>query len=194
MPRIVTVLRRGGGYSWQHVERLRRQCLRFARGAEFMCLSDDPRGTPLQHDWPGWWAKMEMFRLPGPCLYMDLDTTITGDLQPLLDVAKKAGFVTLRDFNAPQREVQSSLMAWACDMRWLYERFAEDPARHMAENDEPRWWGDQGFIERNTRPEFWQNVLPGACVSWKKHCANGLPFGARVVVFHGRPRPWEVGM
>ncbi len=194
-PRIVTVLRSGGEFRPEHVERLRDQCARHAPGVPFVCVSDAlvPGHTPLRHDWPGWWSKIEAFRLRGPMLLVDLDTTICGDLAPLLD--PPADWITLRDFNAPRapREVASGLMFWRGDALDLYETFRADPAQHMSLNRTPQHWGDGGFIARHAEPPtFWQDVLPGAVVSWKKHCAGGVPAGARVVCFHGAPRPWEV--
>ncbi len=192
--RIITVLRSGGEYTPEHVERLAGQCERFAPGVAFHCLSDldVPGRLPLKHDWPGWWAKIEAFRFRGPCLYMDLDTTLVDTLTPLLAVARETPFTTLRDFNPQQRVVQSSIMAWRGSMRHLYDAFRRNPAAHMQANNCARWWGDQGFIEKRTKPAFWQDLLPGALVSWKKHCGGGVPDGARLIVFHGRPRPWEV--
>lgn len=185
---IITILRTGGEYKEKHVERLRLQCADHAPGVPFRCLSDIDGS--LRHNWPGWWSKIEAFRVRGPVLYLDLDTTICGDLEPLLRCREH--FVTLRDFNFPARNVQSSVMFWSGDMSALYDRFRADPEKHMAENSTPRWWGDQGFIERVARPAYWQDIAPGAFVSWKKHCQRGVPRGARVVVFHGKPRPWEV--
>jgi alpha-N-acetylglucosamine transferase len=43
---------------------------------------------PLKHDWPGWWAKMELHRsdLPkGRTLYLDLDSHVISNLDPILD-------------------------------------------------------------------------------------------------------------
>ena len=195
MPIILTVLRSGGEYLPEHVVRLKAQCERFAPGIAFRCLSDVdvPGWITLRHDWPGWWAKLEIFRMRGPCLYMDLDSTVVGDLEPLIEIARTRQFVTLRDFNPKHRTVGSGIMAWSGDQRPLYQTFLRDPRHHVAENSTSRWWGDQGFIERHRQPEFWQDLLPGAVVSWKKHCRNGIPEGARVVCFHGHPRPWQVG-
>ena len=195
MARILTVLRSGGEYTAEHVERLRAQCAEHAPGVEFCCLSDVPvpGRIALGHDWPGWWSKIEAFRITGPVLYMDLDTTVRGDLTPLLEVVESSDFTVLRDFNFPAREVQSSIMGWSGDMGHLYETFRADPVRHMHRNASGRWWGDQGFIERHVAARgYWQDRLPGTLVSFKKHCQGGIPAGARVVVFHGKPRPWEV--
>lgn len=190
-PRILTVLRTGGEYTKDHVERLRQQCAKHAPGTEFQCLTD--LDGSLLHDWPGWWCKAELFRVRGPVLYMDLDTTVCGDLAPLLEVARGRRFVALRDFNPKHRDMGSGLMAWNGDLSFLYETFSDDPQRHMAENKSGRWLGDQGFIDRHVgERDHWQTILPGAVVSWKKHCQGGIPIGAKVVCFHGKPRPWEV--
>jgi len=194
--RIVTVLRSGGDFGPEHVRRLFAQCREHAPESEFVCLSDDrsvPGYRPLSHDWPGWWAKIEAFSVSGPVLYLDLDTTITGDLSPLLAAASAHDLVVLRDFNPGQREIGTGVMAWRGDLAWLARRFGEDPAGHMAANETPRWWGDQGFVERHADGWVcWQEILPGAVVSFKKHCAGGVPAGARVIAFHGQPRPWEL--
>lgn len=172
------------------MERLRAQCAIHAPGVPFECLDD----ASLQHDWPGWWAKMEMFRLSGPVLYMDLDTSVIGDLSPLLGAVQCHDFIALRDFNPRMREMGSGLMGWSGDMSRLYRAFAEDPEAHMARCRTAKAWGDQGFIEPLTVGRtHWQDILPGAVVSWKKHCAGGVPSDARVICFHGKPRPWDVG-
>lgn len=187
---ILTVLRSGGEYRVEHADRLRQQCAVFAPGVPFRCLTE---GDGLVSDWPGWWAKIEAFRVPGPVLYTDLDTTVRAPLAPLLAAAEQHDFIALRDFNPGQRQMGSGLMAWRGDMSHLVREFERDPAEHMARCTVPRWWGDQGFIEPLTPGRaYWQDVLPGAVVSFKKHCAAGVPAGARVVCFHGKPRPWDL--
>lgn len=187
---ILTVLRSGGEYHPEHVERLRDQCTAFS-DARFHCLSDVsvPGRIEMRHDWPGWWAKMEMFRLPGPWLYMDLDTTVRGDLDPLLTPRP---FIALRDFYYGGVNLGSGLMAWDGCMMGLYLAFARNPAVR-ADYTRRGKLGDQGFIQdHGPTPRFWQDVMPGSVVSWKVDCRRGIPGTARVVCFHGRPRPWEV--
>ena len=39
----------------------------FLPAEEFICLTDldlDCQTLALDHDWPGWWSKIELFRLP----------------------------------------------------------------------------------------------------------------------------------
>jgi hypothetical protein len=202
--RIATVLRSGGEYLPEHVDRLRQQCVKWLPGAQFDCLSDLD-GT-LRHGWPGWWSKMEMFaphNAAEPFLYMDLDTAIVG---PLNDIAGRRELTALSDFYWPEK-VQSSLMLVtpeAAETAWA--AFTTDPARHMRECVTRQRWGDQGFLEGVWGRDVarWQEVAPGQAVSYKVHVrraqdrrqdvGNGtVPEGARAVVFHGKPRPWEVG-
>jgi hypothetical protein len=55
--------------------------------------------------------------------------------------------------------------------------------------------GDQEFIE-SMQPEAdrWQDLFPNQIVSYKVDCrANGYaPEDARIVAFHGNPRPHEI--
>lgn len=193
---ILTVLKSGGDFRTEHVLRLRDQCRAYAPGVQFECLTDIiglPQSVGLTHNWRGWWSKMEAFGIKGPVLYLDLDTTIVAPLQPLLDVACSHAFVGLRDFGYPARELGSGLMAWNGDQSHILAAFRADPDAAMAECSTPAKWGDQGFIEPLTPDrEYWQDLLPDAVVSYKKHCMGGIPSGAVVVCHHGKPRPWEV--
>lgn len=197
--KIVTVLKRGGDFKPEHVERLRDQCKRFASDVPFHCLTDHP-SVPnrwlLNDGFPAWWSKMELFRIEGPVLYMDLDTTVVDDLSPLLSAAFDHSFVAIRDFlGYPKtRTIGSGLMAWNGWNGEIYDAFARAPLAHMARCSTSRLWGDQGFIEPFIidRVKFWQDVTPEAVVSFKKHCRDGVPEGARVVCHHGKPRPWEI--
>lgn len=133
----------------------------------------------------GWWSKLAMFRpgfLEGRCLFFDLDTVITGSLD---DLASYPGpFAALDDFLAPG-QLQSSVMAWEAgemDDVWLRWEAAGFP------QFDPR--GDQAWIDE-MRPEAvrLQDEFPDQIVSFKAHCARGVPHDARAVCFHGLPRP-----
>lgn len=202
--KIVTVLRSGGDYRPEHVDRLRVQFAKWAPGVEFMSLTDVD-GT-LCYDWPGWWCKMVAFApdlATEPFLLVDLDTTIVG---PLDDILARRELTVLSDFYWPEK-IQSSFMlvtpeaaarAWAA---WI-----ADPARHMRECVTRARWGDQGFLEGLWGRDVarWQSVLPGQFVSYKadvrraqgrrERGTGGVPDDARVIISHGKPRPWEVGL
>jgi hypothetical protein len=200
---VACVLRSGGIYDAAWVARLRAAVGRhLSQAHRFVCLSDvDVSGEriALEHDWPGWWSKIELFKLPGPVLFFDLDTAIVGDLS---DIAAQAGewrFTLLRDFYR-QRGLGSGVMAWNCDMLRVYEKFAGMPDYWIKEI---AGRGDQGFIEAVVNfdgIDRWQDVLPGQIVSYKRHCmggqspesgqwcAPGIPANARVVCLHGLPK------
>lgn len=198
---VACVLRSGGSvYTAEYVRRLADGVWQHLPGAyRMVCLTDDPDAMPegvealgLHHDWPGWWAKIELFRpgiFDGPVLYMDLDTVIRGSLEELAHYPHR--FTMLSDFYAPQYPA-SGLMAWEGDYRRLYERFAADPARHIAGHCVTGDFGDGGYIaqELGFAPDRFQDLLPGQVASYK---ATPDRSAARVVCYHGKPRPHETG-
>lgn len=199
--KLVTVLRTSDSYKKEYVDMIYSQCKKFAPNIEFVCISDDenvPGYSKMFHDWPKWWPKIEIFRIHGPVLYLDLDTIIVKNIDELINAAKTHDFVSLRDFykekDKLERTIGSGVLFWRGDMTYLYEEFLKNPERHMKECTTGRWWGDQGFIEKHLKetPTFWQDVAPNKIVSWKMHCKFGIPKDAAIVAFHGKPKPWEV--
>ncbi|MDQ0455482.1 hypothetical protein [Rhizobium paknamense] len=205
MVSIFCVLRSGGEYKPDHVQRLKQQVIRHYPEADFRCLADcqvDGVTTlPLLHDGPGWWSKMELFRpdIKGDILFMDLDTSIVGDLS---DIAAIRELTLMRDIYRPDG-LQSSIMVLPEAARApVWQAWIEQPDHWMRTYEKG---GDQAFLER-----FWlgnakrfQDLLPGQIVSWKSHVrpaehddetGNGtVPDNARIVIFHGKPRPWDIG-
>ena len=202
---VYCVLRSGSEYKAEHVVRLQAQVMKHLPDADFRCLCDIEVGgvktTPLAYDWPGWWSKMELFRpeISGDILFMDLDTSIVGDLS---DIASIDRLTLMRDIYRPDG-LQSSIM---------YLPEAERTPIWTEWADRPQHWiglyrqgGDQAFLERFwlARASRWQDLLPGQIVSWKSHVRKALhddesgngsiPTNARVVIFHGKPRPWDIG-
>lgn len=187
---VACVLRSGGEYGVEDVVRLRNDVMRHLPRAQFVCFSDVPvpcERMPLRYDWPGWWAKLELFdpRIACDFLYFDLDTMIVG---PLGDIAAATGPVIMRDVYRPDG-MQSSMMhiSQSCKSV-IWSAFRADPAGHMAKH---AIGGDQTFLE--TQPvnwTRWQDVCPGRVVSYKAH---GVTPDAAVVIFHGRPKPRDIG-
>ncbi len=197
---IVTVLRSGGDFTPQHVQALQRQCAVHAPFDEFICLTDvghipGVRTAPLEHAWPGWWAKMNIFSplMRGDFLYMDLDTVIVGRFD---DLTIPRPLTLLRDFyrdGDKRREgLQSSLMFLPeTDRAAVWQDFARCPAMHTVAHSRG---GDQAFLEKHwlAKAVRWQDMVPGQIVSYKVHCQKQVPDNARVIIFHGQPRPWAV--
>lgn len=179
------VLRSGGDFRPEHVQWLARQV------PGLVCLSDVPvdgvRTIPLRHEWPGWWAKMEMFgpSLDGDVLMLDLDTVVL-DMPAMPDRT-----TVLRDFYRPDLIGSGLMYVTAADRARVWEAFTRDPGKAMASCTQFPRWGDQGFLmDFLADAKRWQDVAP--VMSYKVHCAKGLPDGAQVVCFHGKPRPWDV--
>lgn len=195
---VACVLKAGPEYTADHVAALQRGVAKHLSAPHrFVCLTDVEvpcEAIPLQHRWPGWWSKIELFAsgtFSGPVLYFDLDTIITG---PLIDIAQAHRFAMLENFWRTDR-VGSGMMAWDCDLSQIYHRFAAGAEKYIREYTTPDKWGDQAFILAHSpvAPSRLQTMHPGMIVSWKRHCVpiNGVPASAGVVCFHGQPRPWN---
>lgn len=188
MEKVVCVLRSGGEYKPEHVYKLKKMVDEHV-GLPFYCLSDQPLDCaylPMAQKWPKWWAKMELFRLRPPVLYLDLDTIIRGT-PTFLEEMRSKDFVIMRDVYRGKRDhkaMQSSIMYFNVDMTWLYDRYIERPEFKDA-------GGDQSYIEQNVRAEYFQDFT-NEVVSYKADVCKRGPFPSdKVVIFHGQPRPWE---
>jgi len=182
----ICVLRSGGDFKPEHVVRLSKQV------KDLVCLSDveieGVKTIPLQYDWPHWWAKMELYRpdIQGDLLYFDLDTLVI-NMPPIPERD-----CVLRDFG--DSGVIGSGMMYLTEYRRsvIWKAWIQDPNKAMSSH--VAWpSGDQGFIFPYLRNALrWQNITK--VYSWKYHCAKGIPADADVVCFHGKPRPWDVGL
>lgn len=215
--KIALVYRAGGDYTPNDVKTLVAQ---LPKGTEIICLTDAPfvmdRVTCIPLTTPyqgmrGWWAKIDLFRpdITDDLLYFDLDTVITGDIKKLLKTTGDQ-MVMLTDFYHPQYLMSSVMFIPNSAKAQIWNAFWKEPQRHIAECTVTAKWGDQGFI-RGVIGDclHWQDLYPGWFVSYKadivkvgesrwatERYSRGdgtLPAGARVVVFHGNPRPHESG-
>jgi hypothetical protein len=195
--RLACVLKSGKDYGVKQARFLIDQLEQYAPFHDIVCLTDiEIPGVaclPLKFNWPSWWAKMELFRpdIEGDLLYFDLDTIIVKDISDVLAVDK---LTIARDFyrDGVRREegLQSCLMylpeadradVWAA---WKPELIHHYKAQGV---------GDQAFLESlwMGKAQRWQDILPGQIVSYKVHCKTGTPQDARIVCYHGKPRPWQ---
>lgn len=196
MLKVVCVLKSGGDYDETYVLALYYAVLRnLTVPFEFLCLSDVPVDCPfipLNNGWRGWWSKIELFRLKGAVLYLDLDTVIIGNLDPLAETIlnmPKDQFLMLRAIHR-KRQWASGVMGWNGDFSFIYNHFKYD----MSPRKFP--W-DQNYIiskllAKKKTIKCVQDYQSGM-YSYKRHCrAEGCPpDDATVVYFHGKPRPHE---
>lgn len=187
-------------YSAKHVQWLQSMVHRHCGiNQDFVCLTDTQvegvKTLPLKSNLPGWWSKIELFREFKECFYIDLDTVIVGDISELLNY--KHAFTALRNFSSAKNtnRMGSAVMAWNGDYSFIYNSFMENYKRYIIEYTTSEKWGDQGYINNKLGGKFnrWQDLFPGYIVSQKIDMKNNVvPKGARVVCFHGKPKPWEV--
>jgi hypothetical protein len=207
---IATVFKTGGDYTLADVIRLRKQVKRHI-ACPFVCLSDaefEVDGVtviPLESGLPGWWGKMQLFTLPGPVVTMDLDTVVVGNLDPLAEFAttlETSQLAMLSDFYHPEKPA-SGVMAWSGDMRVIWNKFtAKIAGRHGFHRhvDHYRldcggktYRGDQDLIPELAPPIIRIQDHVSGIYSYKVNLKNrDLPEDARVVCFHGKPRPREI--
>lgn len=166
---VATVFKTGGSYTAEYVEKIKHGFERHLPVEfNFVCLTDKPFADyciPLEHNWPGWWSKIELFRpdlFTGPVLAVDLDTVLMGDLTPL--VKHGFSFVMMRDFQLPDR-ANSCLMYWEGDYRFIYEAFLQDPYYYQEIYARTPLLGDQAMIEIQLMKQaselvLWQDILP----------------------------------
>lgn len=152
-------------------------------------IQDDINLTRYPIDLRSFYNKLFLFKsgvLSGRTLFIDLDTVIVGNIDELADY--NGPFCILRDFHH-SLHYGSGLMCFEPEKtQQIWTRFVERgcPAFKL---------GDQAFVEEMMpEADFFQDRLPGQVVSYKVHCRkSGIPGYARIVCFHGSPRPHEVG-
>ena len=178
------------GRGREYVEKLRRMVARhLSLPHVFTCLTDyGPVGNEhgdaptffiaLPPGLRGWWNKIVLFRpglFEGRVLYLDLDSVITGPLDPL---AAAKGILHLDRWGWDRKVYGSGVMVFdAGEHADIWEKFTPEVPR--------KFEGDQDFI---TSLGGWPALPDGLCVSYRYHCKKGPPAGASVVCFHGSPK------
>jgi hypothetical protein len=175
-----------------------------------VCLTDDAHGIRAEVECrplpaltlaPEWerspWRKLSCFApeladLAGPVLFLDLDVVVVDRIDPLLE--HPGEFCIIENWTQRGRGIgNSSVYRYRAGAhRDVFERFRADPAAALHAHP-----NSQTFLSRHV-PEltFW----PGTwCRSFKHECLPApplrrfrratLPAGARIVVFHGHPKP-----
>jgi hypothetical protein len=175
---VIGVARSGGWVTNEYPERLYKDT-----GALILTDMDLPFDTmPLAYSWPGWWAKMEIFRpeIRGDWLYMDMDTMVIGDIEPLKAVRKLA---LLGDYYADKLETGVMyLPEWA--RRVIWRRWINSPEKWMQQ-----YRGDGDFI-RDTIGTLAVD-LRKEVTGLHSYKVDGPQPDTRLLIYHGQPRPHE---
>ena len=179
---VACVLKSGGCYNAEYVQRLKDSVNKHLKGHNFVCFSDIEvpcERIPLVYNLAGWWSKLELFTLKSKTLYFDLDTVITGDLSEIAEYPHE--FTMLSDFYK-LKEPASGVMAWDGDYSFILSDY--DQNKHYSGH------GDQGYIATKVLAKRFQNIFPSQITSRKDTKTRNK--NERVVCFHGEPRPHSV--
>ena len=180
------------------------------RAHRFLCLTDEPQGIrpevecrplPELRLIPEWerspWRKLSCFApelddLGGPVLFLDLDLVIIANIDGLF--SHPGAFCIIENWTQPGRGIgNSSVFRYRAGAHGdVFARFRADPGKVVRS-----FANSQTFLSRSVPGlTFWP---PEWCRSFKHDCLPGrmlrrvraatLPAGAKIVVFHGQPKP-----
>jgi hypothetical protein len=180
----------------------------------FICVTDDAKGINADIEIVPLWTEFSHLRNPSgdrnPSCYrrlrafapdareyfgdrfvsVDLDVVITGDLRPVWD--RPEDFVIFGDTSEQTPFNGSMFMMTAGARSQVWTSF--DPVKSPRLTQRARLFGsDQAWIRHclGKREAVW--TVNDGVYSFRKHIqATGkLPADAKMVVFHGKPDPWE---
>lgn len=153
----------------------------------FVCFTDDPAGLDegietrsLPFGLTGWWNKVSLFRdglfeQKTRIVFLDLDVIVTGPLEELVDTKGIAHDWLQGGYN-------SSVMVWdAGEQTIIWDAFVLGCMEILH--------GDQDWIEKCST---WPYLPADWCPSYRLHSLEWPPVGAKIVCFHGSPKPHEV--
>jgi hypothetical protein len=217
MDRVVICMKWGQLYGPDYVNVLHGAVRSHLGGSfRFVCLTDDAEGIDpaveclpipdmgLREDlWRiGAWPKISLFSedlhgLTGRALFIDLDMVVCGDLAPFFTYGQGLMAIDEGRWNGTGPSTMSSIMAFDLGaLGYLVDRL-------RAERDDitGRYGLEQRYLHHEVEgigywPDEW-------LVSFKRHLRRPLlidrllppkqpPEGAKIVVFHGRPRPMDL--
>lgn len=154
---------------------------------QFVCLVDRPyslpeaiKQVPLIRPRHDYFDLLQVFRLPGQVLFCGLDTVVTGDPSPLL--LSESRLALLEDVY--RDEWSTSVMLFSRQAH-IWEAFSRHgPGRARTEQE---WLSDR------IAPDRIQSLYPGLVKSWKAEVQSEGIGDARLVYFHGKVKPHNVG-
>jgi hypothetical protein len=187
------------GWGEEYVRRLRNGVSRhLTRHHDFVCFSDRPvcidgiDSRPLNPpSWKGHLPKLYVYSpeagLTGRVILFDLDNVIVGSLD---DMAAYRGPLCVRGRLTPAkgRLPDGDMISFdAGDVGHLWE------AANRKDIEAITLGRERVFIHYVApHCDQWQLICPDQVVSYRYCAIKALPKEARVVSFHGRPRPHEV--
>jgi hypothetical protein len=215
----VICMKWGTAYGAEDVNTLYRMVQRhLSLPHRFVCFTDDPTGLlpgiehfPLPEvSVPRWlhergeaWLKLGTFVNPladlsGTALFLDLDIVIVDRIDGFFEYPGE--FCIIHNWTHPHRIVgNSSVYRFEVNgLDWVLQRYHSDPEGAKREYRTEQAFLSHQLADAGRKLTYWPE---GWCVSFKKHClpprllapffVARKPKGARIVVFHGHPKPDE---
>lgn len=171
---------RGRKYSTKWVEKLRNMVKRnMEKEYDFYCLSNVPfemegvNVLPLQYNWPGWWAKMEVFLRDefegyNAVLNLDLDILIPSRIDDLFDLNSntfmKCAPQTEKGIGSIDKEGKRRVQLFRTGAFcfnpnvatvWA-SKFESSPKKYIEKyRGDQDWWGDMHSKDIKTYPKGW---------------------------------------
>lgn len=173
----------------------------------FICYTDNADGVecetrPFIEPLPHWWYIIGLFNpahgFNEKTIYFDLDTVILKNIDHILSL--NVQFATLRDFYRPEG-LQTACIMWEPDWgAFIWERLRSQFKPHRYNQLLKYNGGTNQFIEETvgvgSNTVRIQDRFPNECISYKVHIRDSkTPVDwdtARIVFFHGKPRPHEI--
>jgi hypothetical protein len=215
-PVNVICMKWGTKYDGPYVNTLRGMVARhLKRPHRFACFTDNSKGfrpdvevfplptADLNGDREFGWNKLAIYGetlgdLTGPALFLDLDIIITGELDSFFDYLP-GEFCIIRDWQRPWRVTgNSSVFRFEIGKHTdiLGDFLANPEAARASVRNEQEYLSYK--LHEKGRLQYWPAEW---CCSFKRHCMRRfpmfyfnsaqLPGDAKVVVFHGNPKPDE---
>lgn len=203
-----------------HVNIMRRMVARhYPHPHRFLCVTDDPSGldegiehVPLWDDYanipnPSWPQGPSCYRrlkchsdwfaqivgVGSRVVLMDLDMVVTGELTPIFH--RPEPFLMWETGHHSITHCASMVMFTAGETREIWETFDPKVSPRLATQDGRMKGSDQSWLYYVMRKRLAGWGTKHGVFSYRDHCVrqyqSKLPKDAKVVVFHGRPDPWD---
>lgn len=209
----VICMKWGAAYNADDVNVLHRMVERnLTLSHRFVCFTDDPAGldSGIEHfalpevNVPPYlqsepWFKLGNFSrqlgdLSGTALFLDLDIVIVDNIDALFEYPGE--FCIINDWSHPENPVgNSSVYRFVVGAHpEILDSYNQDPV-----GAKEKYSSEQAFLSYTLGRERLTYWPVEWCISFKRHCmphrllapfiVPSLPAGARIVAFHGNPKP-----
>ncbi len=218
----VICMKWGTVYGPEYVNKLYsmvKRCLH--RPFRFVCFTDDASNlyeaievqplplleVPPQHQQSPW-RKLSMFQpqlanLTGMTLFLDLDLILVEDIDCFFSYGKPQDFCIIENWTQLGAGIGNSsvyrFQAGKCS--FIYEAYNMNPLRACQSYDNEQIFLSHQVIRSGHNLVFWpkewcrsfkRHALPKWPMSWLRQ--PSIPIDAKIVVFHGHPKPDEAAL